>query len=167
MEKYKVSDLRTDLELPQNVTPEYLLWVAVVDRAIYDFCTFAEWYNARVTHTAFKKPKKRSNTPEISMMRELSALQWFIFDPMPREYNLQWIAENVFSCGAGICDEIRRRCIKGHKANLDKHASDPRVKPLLTVYEERTQTLVRGVALEHVDVSALARTRMRRVSSLH
>lgn len=162
MEAYKVSDLRLDFEIPQNVTPEYLLWVAVVDRAISDFCAFAEWYRHRVAHAA-SKTKKRASTSEIAIIRELSVLEWFLFDRQPRECNLQWIAENVFNCGTGICDDIRQRCLQGHKANLDRHAGDPQFARLFALYEERIKHLITGRFKGEIDITALNKPRIRRV----
>lgn len=156
-----------NIEIAENVSPEYLLWVAIVDRAIYDFCTFADWYCQRLSHEYGRKRKHISNTAEIAMLRELNTLEWFLFDPIPQEYNLQWIAEHVFNCGESVCDKIRLKCEAGHKANLDVYATHPKLRPLINLYEERTKRTVTPTAVEDVDISNMARPRIRRVTSLH
>lgn len=155
-----------DLEIPENVDPEYLLWVAIVDRAIYDFCTFADWYCQRLSHEYGRKRKHVSNTAEIAMLRELSILEWFLFDTVPQPYNLQWIAEQVFNCGDSVCDKIRAKCEAGHKANIDVYATNERLEPLIRLYEERTSRRVTPTSVHDIDISNMARPRIRRVTSL-
>lgn len=153
-----------DLETPENVTPEYLLWVAVVDRAIWDFCTFADWYCQRLTHEYCRKRKRVSNTPEVAMIREYNSLLWFLFDTRPQEFNLQWISEHVFSCGPGLCEGVRRRCVAGHKANLDVYATNERLEPLIALYERRTATKVIPTHVDDAEIMHMVRPRIRRVS---
>lgn len=153
-----------DIEISENVSPEYLLWVAVVDRGIWDFCTFADWYCQRLSHEYGRKRKRISNTAEVAMLREYNALCWFLFDPVPQEFNLQWIAEHVFNCEEGICQGIREKCIAGHKANLDVYATNERLEPLVRLYEERTQQQVTPTHVDLVDITSMPRPRIRRVS---
>ena len=155
-----------DIEVAENVSPEYLLWVAIVDRAIYDFCTFADWYCQRLSHEYGRKRKHISNTAEIAMLREYHTLQWFLFDPIPQEFNLQWIAEHVFNCGEGVCDKIRARCEAGHRANLDVYATNEKLEPLIRLYEQRTHRKVIPTSVHEVDIENMARPRIRRVTSL-
>lgn len=160
-------DCAVDIEIPENVSPEYLLWIAVVDRAIYDFCTFADWYCQRLTREYGRRRKHISNTAEIAMLRELSILECFLFNPVPEPYNLQWIGEHVFSCGAGVCDNIRARCEAGHKANLDVYATSDKLDPLIKLYEQRKKRKVTPTSVEDIDITLLARPRLRRRSSLN
>ena len=160
------SEYNVDLEIPENVSPEYLLWIAVVDRAIYDFCTFADWYCQRLSHEYGRKRKHVSNTAEIAMIRELSVLESFLFNPIAEPYNLQWIAEHVFACGESVCDKIRARCEAGHKANLDVYATHERLEPLIKLYESRKDRKVIPTSVYDIDVTLLARPRIRRVTSL-
>jgi hypothetical protein len=153
-----------DIEIAENVTGEYLLWVAIVDRAIWDFCTFADWYCQRLSHEYGRKRKQVSNTAEVAMLREYNVLSWFLFSERSEEFNLQWIAEHVFKCGDSICGDIRKRCEAGHKANLDVYATNERLDKLVEMYEQRTHRKVTPTDVDKVDIRFMARPRIRRVN---
>lgn len=151
-----------DLEIPRDVQPEYLLWVQVVYMAVHDFCNFAEWYCKRLINEQGTKVKRKSNTTELAMIRELRALEWFLFYPVAEPFNLEWIGENVFSSGTALCGSIRAKCEAAHKAALDVYASSPELAPLVDLYRKRFRRSIHPKSLDDADLQAMAREVQRR-----
>lgn len=61
-------------EPPPNATPEHILWLAVIDRAIVDYI---RWYD------------------DLNIKHKKS-LHWFLFEPKPVPNNLQYLCELLF-----------------------------------------------------------------------
>jgi hypothetical protein len=84
MKDYDFSVIST--ELPPNVPPEYLLWLAVIDRAVVDYI---RWYT------------------ELNI-KQKNSLEWFLFEPRPCPNNLQFICDLLFD-DHEAADTIRKR----------------------------------------------------------
>jgi hypothetical protein len=147
---------------PEEKTPEYHLWLAVVDRAIYDYATFADWVCQRQTYETKNSKIGRPKTVEIRMIREYEVLRWFLFEDPAEEYNLAWIMEHVFTGGDQLKHKIRKRCEKAHETNLAVYAQLPRLTRFLSLYEQKTGRVVVPKSVDEIDITTYAKPRARR-----
>ncbi len=143
-------------------TPEHYLWVAVVDRAIYDYSTFADWVCQRQTYEKKSKRHKLSRTIEARMIREYEALRWFLFEDAEEEFNLSWIMDHVFNAGHKMRREIRERCQLAHETNIAVYAQLPQLKQFIEVYEAKTGIKVEPKSVDEIDITVYPKMRMRR-----
>lgn len=84
MKDYDFSVIST--ELPPNVPPEHLLWLAVIDRALVDY---VRWYQ------------------ELNI-KQKNSLEWFLFERKPCPNNLQYLCELLFD-DHDAAETIRKR----------------------------------------------------------
>jgi len=84
------------LDTAPNVPPEYILWLAVIDRAIVDY---VRWYD------------------ELNI-KHRNSLNWFLFEEKPSPNNLQYLSEMLFD-DHEVADTIRRR-VKALLADPDE-----------------------------------------------
>ena len=148
----------------QQLTPEYHLWVAVVDRAIYDYSTFADWICKRQTYERKNARKSRPYTVETRMMRELDCLKWFLFSEPDQEFNLSWIMDHVFQSGYRMKKEIREKCEKAHETNLSVYAKLPQLERFFKLYEEKTGICIEPKSVDEIDITVYARPVTRRIN---
>lgn len=83
----KIKDVNCDPLATQDLsTPEHLLWLAVIDKALTDYVKFEN----------------------VLSPRERGALKWFLFDKRSRPNNLQYICEQLFDQD-DVAEQIRER----------------------------------------------------------
>jgi hypothetical protein len=78
-------------------------------------------------------------------------------------FNLEWIGENVFASGTGLCDSIRQKCEAAHKAALDVYASSPELAPLVELYRKRFRRSIHPKTLDQADLRSMARETKRQL----
>lgn len=82
-EKQKISEAEP---FDHKATPEQLLWLAVIERALLDYaCPTSD-------------SQKSHNI----------GLDWFFYELSPKAYNLEYICENFLNCPGGA-DRVRKR----------------------------------------------------------
>lgn len=83
--------------------PERFLWLAVVERALKDYCCFFDRLvgadQGDATLRAFDKYKYKGckigyNLKKV--LREYDRLDWFLFCKQPKPFNLQYICEQLY-----------------------------------------------------------------------
>lgn len=86
--------------------PEYLLWLAVVLRALYDYCELLD-----------RKEEKKNKKPEPF----LYSATWFLFSEEIKEHNLNWISLMLYG-SLGFADRVRKQAkLYETKENRKKH----------------------------------------------
>lgn len=106
----------------QFTFPEKELWMAVIDRALRDYCFFFE----KLFHHSAKKKWGASvedNLSSVKAIRELNRLRWFLFAEEPQEFNMQYILENIYDNYDEIGASIRyyaKQQFRRHVEEIEK-----------------------------------------------
>jgi hypothetical protein len=109
--------------------PERFLWLAVVERALKDYCFFFDRLSGpdqsdRVMQVLvnFKQNKFRYNTKKV--IAEYDRLNWFLFETVPTPFNLEYICTELYEDGNGVASCFRIEA----KKLLNRHILDSRAE---------------------------------------
>lgn len=110
------------------VMPEKKLWLAVIDRAIKDYCWFFDKVCSSNNCNSLigYKEEHHINAPRI--LAELNRLQSFLFAEEPEEFNLSYLSEHLFDDPEGMSEYIRNQCRKlflGHLRRVKEQGIYP------------------------------------------
>jgi hypothetical protein len=104
-------------------TPERNLWLAVVERALKDYCFFFDQLtktsNGHVIDVS-KLQMHHRNSFNLKAIAELNRLRWFLFDKTPTPFNFEYICQELYSDGKGLADEIRKQASQQFKLHFDE-----------------------------------------------
>lgn len=113
--------------------PERTLWVAVVERAMRDYC----WYlSSSDLMRGFSWGMGRKHFPQPGqpeyqkLLRNYRHLRWFLFEKKAIPYNLTYIYNNFLEDSGGI-QRVRRYCIRYHAEHLKSVENDPKLAEML------------------------------------
>jgi hypothetical protein len=110
--------------------PERNLWLAVVERALKDYCFFFDRLSGRdqndrvlITISNFKKNK--FNWKYQKVVADYDRLNWFLFDRTPTPFNLEYICTLLYEDSDGMLSALRREAKKHFKRHmLDSDAAN-------------------------------------------
>lgn len=115
---------------------EHELWYFVLERAVYDYAFFFDWYLATPV-----KLHNRFFDYDKHMAKELRILEWFLFSKEPEQFNLKWIIDQCFDSDKDLEGCIRRKVKIAHNQNLAKHQENPRLQAFVAKAEKRGTSL--------------------------
>jgi hypothetical protein len=135
----KISDLILDSYDDNLALPERYLWLAVVERALKDYCFFFDRLTGadqgnRVMQNYLNFRTKTYSFNYKKAVAEYSRLNWFMFDLTPIPFNLEYICIQLYDDGSGVAARFRTEA----KKLLNKHIIDSKA-------EERF-----GILVDHI-----------------
>jgi hypothetical protein len=97
---------------PQDFeTPERNLWFAVIERALKDYCFFFD----RLCNTGNgslvvyeRLTDKHRQSFNLQAIAELNRLRWFLFLKDSAQFNLTYLADQLYDDGEGAASSIRK-----------------------------------------------------------
>ena len=121
--KYKPPpEALVDPDCNETQFPEKNLWLAVVDRAVKDYCGFFDkLFMVGFSHGKFLNVVGRieSNLSIIQTMYELNRLRWFLFEENPEPFNMQYIMESLYDNHEGMLSCMRNEITKKFNDHVD------------------------------------------------
>lgn len=104
-----------------NETPERNLWIAVIERALKDYCFFFDRLvttgnGQLIVYTNLDEVKRQNFN--LQAIAELNRLRGWIFTRKPEPYNLQWLSDQLFDTSDSAADAIRREALKQFKLHF-------------------------------------------------
>jgi hypothetical protein len=96
-------------------TPERDLWMAVIERALKDYCFFFEKVlQTGNGHLIRYEGLSEHDARDFSMrcIAELSRLRWFLFDATPTPFNLEYLSNELYDDNGGMAQCIRKEAQK-------------------------------------------------------
>ena len=121
--KYKPPpEALVDPDCNETQFPEKNLWLAVVDRAVKDYCGFFDkLFMVGFSHGKFLNVVGRieSNLSIIQTMYELNRLRWFLFEENPEPFNMQYIMESLYDNHEGMLSCMRKEITKKFNDHVD------------------------------------------------
>lgn len=118
MKKPTYPKIGVEAEEHTLICPEAELWLAVIERAIRDYCFFFD--NAFSFSSKNRwMPRTEENVHTIHCIRELQRLRWFIFEKTPEPFNMQYLLENLFDDYDEIGKQIRAQASSAFKKHIE------------------------------------------------
>lgn len=146
--KYKPPpEVLVDPDCSETQFPEKNLWLAVVDRAIKDYCGFFDkLFMVGFKHGKFLNVVARveSNLSLVQTMYELNRLRWFLFEENPEPFNMQYIMECLYDDHQGMLSSMRKEITKkfnDHVSAIERIGHFPK---LVGYIKDETNALVDG-----------------------
>ncbi len=112
-----------DTERLITESPERTLWLAVIERALKDYCFFFDRLQRYENCNNFRdidrfqhNPKSRTHGNAVA---EFERLRWFLFDVQPIEFNLTYLSLVLYD-DEGFAFQVRKAADKYFKRHLDQ-----------------------------------------------
>lgn len=147
--------------IDEPLMAERTLWMAVVERAMKDYCFFFDWWESATRVYRQKSSKNPKIKPRVDMSQraicEFNRLQWFLFDTEKRAFNLEYITSELYD-DQGVKQKLRRMAREQFRLNLDSAISKNKF-PNVTKYILENTTA--GQAEPAAKISSLKQKRYR------
>jgi hypothetical protein len=121
--------------------PERTLWLAVIERALKDYCFFfdrLEGLPQQGIHKTFhERNSARKNVMYHKIIGDFSRLRWFLFNPTPSPFNLTYLACELYN-DESIAEAMRKQAKEQFKLQLDKVRAQGKFALIVKYIEENT-----------------------------
>ncbi len=121
--------------------PERTLWLAVIERALKDYCFFFDRLDGLPQVTIKQLAKIDTIDHKSAMYRrtvgDLLRLRWFLFDLNPQPFNLSYLVRELYD-DETIAEGMRTQAAQNFKRQLDKVRGQKRYAMLVRYIEENT-----------------------------
>jgi hypothetical protein len=146
--KYKPPpEVIVDPDCNETHFPEKNLWLAVVDRAIKDYCGFFDkLFMVGFNHGKFLNVVARveSNLSIIQATHELNRLRWFLFEESPEPFNMQYIMECLYEDHENMLSSMRAAITKRFNDHIDAIEKLGQFPRLVHYIKNETTALIEG-----------------------
>jgi len=151
----------TEQEKEYHEVPERNLWFAVIERALKDYCYFFDrLINPGSTHLVYSDGLNHKDQFQLKAIYEFNRLRWFLFEKEPAEFNLAYLADQLYEDGDGAAASIRKEAIRQFKTHFDEAERRGQFMKIIHYIKENT-----GVAYsEAADKVSPLRTKRYRLS---
>lgn len=140
-------------------SPERNLWFAVIERALKDYCFFFDkLLNPSSAQLVNYNGAEHKNQFQLKAIYEFNRLRWFLFEKESEEFNLTYLADQLYEDGDGAAACIRREAIKQFKTHFNEAEKNGRFMALIHYIKENTG-VEKAIAAEKV--SSLRNKRYR------
>ena len=133
-----------DEEPISHETPERNLWFAVIERALKDYCFFFD----KLLNTgsgqlvAYESlTHENRNNFHIKAIYEFNRLRWFIFDKQPAQFNLSYLADQLYEDGDGAASSIRKEASRQFKLHFNEAQERGRFMAVIHYIKENTNIM--------------------------
>lgn len=134
--------------------PERLLWLAVLERALKDYCYFFHRLcgadqGDRILRSIDKYKGHKIGYNYRKVCFEYDRLNWFLFDKTLEPFNLEYICQQLYDDGPGMAQSFRREA----KKTFNRHVIDSKaetVYPTILAYirQYTNEPIVEGEPLD-------------------
>lgn len=140
MKAKDVPQMLDELDSQEINSPEKQLWLAVVDRALKDYCFFFDkLFTYKLKDLGANQVE--TNLAYYKTIQELHTLRWFLFSTKPQQFNMQYILENLYDDYDGIGKTIRSKAKQHFKAHVEEIQSKGRFPRLIKYILSETNAL--------------------------
>lgn len=122
-------------------TPERELWLAVIERALKDYCFFFDKLlntgNGQLIRYEQLAVSQR-NVFNIKAIAEFNRLCWFLFEKVPSPFNLSFLCDHLYDDSQGMTDYIREQAAKQFKLHFLEQEKKEQFVAILAFIKETT-----------------------------
>lgn len=129
-----------DEELPIDM-PERNLWLAVIERALKDYCFFFDKLcNTGTGQLIDINRLNKENLHDFNMkaIGQFNRLRWFIYSKEYRPFNLTYLTTELYEDGEGTAQLIRKEASKQFKLHLKEMEDRSRFVAIVHYIKENT-----------------------------
>lgn len=140
MKAKDVPSMLDELDSQEINSPEKQLWLAVIDRALKDYCFFFDklfTYKLKFVGS----DQIETNLGYYKTIQELHTLRWFLFSTNPQQFNMQYILENIYDNYEGIAKTIRDKAKQHFKSHVESIKDEGRFPRLIKYILSETNAL--------------------------
>jgi hypothetical protein len=138
-----------DEESISHETPERNLWFAVIERALKDYCFFFDKLihsgtGQLITYESLNFDNK--NNFQIKAIYEFNRLRWFLFDKEPAQFNLAYLADQLYEDGDGAASSIRKEASRQFKLHFNQAEERGHFMAVIHYIKENTNVMIAEAA---------------------
>jgi hypothetical protein len=128
------------MEDVEHSFPERDLWLAVVERAMRDYCFF---FDKLFNHASIAKwsPKIETNLSFHKAITELNRLRWFFFGDIPEPFNLKYIMEALYEDCEGMTKLVRKTVSEQFKRHVEQIEADGKFVRIVDYIKNETNAM--------------------------
>jgi len=131
-------------------SPERNLWFAVIERALKDYCFFFDKLsNPGSAALIYFDGADHKNQFQLKAIYEFNRLRWFIFEKEPSEFNLAYLADQLYDDGDSAASMIRREATRQFRLHFDEAEQKGRFMGIIHYIRENTG-IIKAQAAEKV-----------------
>lgn len=123
-------------------TPERDLWMAVIERALKDYCFFFEKVlQTGNGHLIRYEAMTEFESKDFAMrcIAELSRLRWFLFDATPIPFNLEYLSCELYDDDGGMAQCIRKEAQRQFNLHVQAQQEAGRFIDVIKYVQENWQ----------------------------
>ena len=160
MSKYRVDSSELSSEQPESA--ERNLWLAVIERALKDYCFFFDRIQEKGTSYLTKgcKGKKSSRN---KCLHEISRLRWFLYGIPAEPFNLEYLITELYDDSDNVLQSIRSHATSQFK----RHILEQQDKGKFDALVSEMYGFVPECPIAPATTESTLRQRRNRVSGLH
>jgi len=158
--KYWVDPSEISTEQPESA--ERNLWLAVIERALKDYCFFFDRIQEKGTDYLTKgcKGKKSSRN---KCLHEISRLRWFLYGIPAEPFNLEYLITELYDDSDNVLQSIRNHATSQFK----RHILEQQDKGKFDALVSEMYGFVPDCPIAPAATESTLRQRRNRVSGLH
>lgn len=138
-------------EIVTYESPERNLWLAVIERALKDYCFFFDRLMQRRMSPIYRRSDDADAVKATALFKkcvaEFERLQWFLFDNQPQPFNLVYLVLQLYDDDTGMVSNIRKVAEEQFKRQLDIMV-DQKLFPVLVDHIQKNSTANQAKAAE-------------------
>lgn len=160
MSKFRVDSSEISTEQPESA--ERNLWLAVIERALKDYCFFFDRIQEKGTDYLTKgcKGKKSSRN---KCLHEISRLRWFLYGIPAEPFNLEYLITELYDDSDNVLQSIRSHATSQFK----RHILEQQDKGKFDALVSEMYGFVPECPIAPATTESTLRQRRNRVSGLH
>jgi aminopeptidase C len=160
LSKYRVDSSELSSEQPESA--ERNLWLAVIERALKDYCFFFDRIQEKGTSYLTKgcKGKKSSRN---KCLHEISRLRWFLYGIPAEPFNLEYLITELYDDSDNVLQSIRSHATSQFK----RHILEQQDKGKFDALVSEMYGFVPECPIAPATTESTLRQRRNRVSGLH
>lgn len=160
MSKFRVDSSEISTEQPESA--ERNLWLAVIERALKDYCFFFDRIQEKGTDYLTKgcKGKKSSRN---KCLHEISRLRWFLYGIPAEPFNLEYLITELYDDSDNVLQSIRSHATSQFK----RHILEQQDKGKFDALVSEMYGFVPECPIAPAATESTLRQRRNRVSGLH
>lgn len=158
--KYWVDPTELGSEQPESA--ERNLWLAVIERALKDYCFFFDRIQEKGTDYLTKgcKGKKSSRN---KCLHEISRLRWFLYGKPAETFNLEYLITELYEDSDNVLQSIRSHATSQFKRHILEQEGKNKFKALVS----ELSGFVPDCPIAPATTESTLRQQRNRVSGLH
>jgi len=160
LSKYQADPTELGSEQPESA--ERNLWLAVIERALKDYCFFFDRIQEKGTSYLTKGCKGKVSSRN-KCLHEISRLRWFLYGTPADTFNLEYLITEMYEDSDNVLESIRSHATSQFKRHILEQEGKGKFEALVS----ELGGFVPECSVAPAATESTLRQRRNRVSGLH